>query len=464
FTTVNLKLSSGAKLPDIMLFGYNLEIANTFVGADRIMKLNDVFESSKLKNIPAIDSRVKDYIRDSSGNMWYIPGWYAMEYDEPWGGWTVDAWYARTDLMEKAGITKADLATIDGLENALREFAKLKDDNGNAIIPLSFPLAKDQERAILATFGVDMAKGSNNMPAVMEKNGEFVFSYDNPDFKKAYQWMNKMYREGLIDMEVTTMQQERFNEKIKTGQVAMFTTDIWTSNCFSNAYADDSPSFKFDAIQSPTVPGTAKGYTSLVDPNPQHMVFINKDTKSLNAVLKFLEWANEPEPIRQHEMNEGPIGTTWHFTDGEYWSFEKEYGELRDSGDGQLVDSCTPQLYMFTSYSNKWYPWFMKDRNEVPMGDLLVQKYCQVVGNEIVNHRAITNKDKVKIEADSVVGENIESLDAVVDEYAAKMIMAESDEKFESYYSEFFKQMDLRASWDEMKATWLEAYNAQYGA
>lgn len=34
------------------------------------------------------------------------------------------------------------------------------------------------------------------MPAVMKKGDDFVFLYDNPAYKEAYKWMNKMYNEG----------------------------------------------------------------------------------------------------------------------------------------------------------------------------------------------------------------------------------------------------------------------------
>ena len=122
-TTVNLKLSSGANLPDIMIFPYNPEVMSALVGSGRVMKLNDIFQSEKVANIAAIDERVKDFIRDENGDMWYIPGWYAMEYDDPWGGWTLDAWWIRKDLMEETGVTEEDLTTIEGMEEALRKFA-----------------------------------------------------------------------------------------------------------------------------------------------------------------------------------------------------------------------------------------------------------------------------------------------------------------------------------------------------
>lgn len=471
-TTLNLKLSSGAELPDIMIFQYNQSVANALVSAGRIMNLNDIYTSSKLKNIPAIDSRIQDYIRDDNGDMWYIPGYYAMEYDEPWGGWTVDSYWLRTDLMKEAGVTADDITTMDGFADALRKFSQLKDDNGNNIIPLSFVQGdeKSEEKIIVSSFGVDTTKGVSGMPAVEEDNGEYVFLYDNPKYKEAYKWMNEMYREGLIDMECTTMGEDRFKEKIEKGQVAAFTTDLWISNLNETwknyESGDDSVTFYYEPFQSPTQDGVAKGYTSYVNPNPGYMVFINKDTKHLNAVLNWLEWCNEKDPYRQQEINEGPRGVNWDFVEGEgegTWDFTPEYKAERDSGDSSRVNACTPQLWQFCTYSNSWYPWFTQSNGSNKKGAALTSEYCKKIGSEIVNHRPITDLDQVKVDVNSVISENLDSMKAVVDEYTAKMIMADSDENFEKYYTEFLKQLDLQASWTEMKEEWVKLYNEQYG-
>lgn len=462
-TTVNLKLSSGANLPDIMIFPYNPEVMSALVGSGRVMKLNDIFQSEKLSNIAAIDERIKDFIRDENGDMWYIPGWYAMEYDNPWGGWTLDAWWVRKDLMEETGVTEEDLTTIEGMEEALRKFAQCKDENGKPVVPLSFIQGSGQERIILSTFGLDTKAGVSRMPAVMKKGDEFVFLYDNPAYKEAYKWMNKMYNEGLIDLEATTIQAERFKEKLKGGQVAVMLTDAFSGDLFNDGYKEDSITFEFQPYACPKVEGVERGYTSYVDPNPKYMVFINNDTQKLNPALNFLNWVNEAEPIRQQEVNEGPKGVLWDFTDGEKWSFDKDYVIERLSGDQARTDACTPQLYQFAAYSNKWYPWFEQDLKDLKKGQELLQKNCIYVGNELQNHRSIQDIDKVKLNSESIVSENLESLNAVVKEYTAKMIMAKSDQEFENAYSTFLDQLDIRADWKAMKEEWLAAYQEQFG-
>ncbi len=467
-TTLNLKLSSGAQLPDVFIFPYDKSVESALTTADRVMKLNDIYASSKLANIPGIDSRIQDYIKTSNGDLWWIPGYYALEYDEPWGGWTVDAWWVRTDLLNQVGKTKEDLKTIEGMEDTLREFGKLKDSSGNKLIPLSFVQEENhEERIILSAFGVDTANGVSGMPGVMNINGEKVFIYDNPNYKSAYKWMNKLYAEGLIDMEATTMSKERFTEKIESGQVGVFTTDLWVSGLNETwknyDSGQESVTFYYEPVSNPQIQGVERAYTSYVNPNPGYMVYINKDTKHLNAVLNFLEWANDPSPYRGQEVNEGPEGVLWDFVDKETgaWDFEAAYKTERDSGDSARVAACTHQLWQFASYSNQWYAWWNQDTKGNKAGGGLVSKWCKYISSEIVNHRAINSMDSVRADVDSVIATNLEALNNVVDEYSAKMIMADSESKFEDVYKEFQKQMELRAHWSEMKTEWLSLYEDQ---
>lgn len=164
-------------------------------------------------------------------------------------------------------------------------------------------------------------------------------------------------------------------------------------------------------------------------------------------------------------MNEGPKGVYWDITDEENnkWSFEESYGEERNSGNQARVDACTPQLYEFASYSNSWYPWFEQDLSVITKSQTLLQSECTYIGSEIVNHRSIEDYDMVKLGRDSQLIENLANLEAVEDEYTAKMIMAESDEAFEKVYETFLQQLEARANWSGIKEEWLAAYDEQFG-
>ena len=466
--TIHMKLGSNADLADIIVLPYNISAKGALVEAGRVMNLNDIYSGDKLKNIPNIDENLKKYIADDQGDMWYIPGWYAIEYDNPWPGWTLDAFWVRTDLLDQIGMKKENIKTITDLEEVMRQFAELKNENGNPIIPMSF-VQGSQERIITAAFGVDTAGGVNGMPAVMRMGDEFVFSYDNPQYKEAYRWMNKMYREGLIDIEISTQSGERFVEKLESSQVGIFTTDFWVSK-FNETYRkytdkSESTTLWFEPIMSPEVDGVTKGATSYVNPNPGYMVFINKDTKKLNAALNFLDYVHEPDPQRGHEISEGPMGEFWDITDGQengIWNYiDEDYRSKREAGDLAQRALSTHELWQITPYSSEWYPWWKKDNSDDKSFSYMTGEWCDYVGKELGNHRVIQDYDNVVINAEGIIALNLENINAVVKEYTAKMVMAETDEKFESSYTEFQKQLDLRGKWSQVKEEWHKLYEEQ---
>lgn len=70
----------------------------------------------------------------------------------------------------------------------------------------------NDENAVLSTFGV--TTGGGIIPA--EKKGDdIVLLYDDPQYKAAYQWMNKMYRSNLVDPEVVTDKKNATKRKTK---------------------------------------------------------------------------------------------------------------------------------------------------------------------------------------------------------------------------------------------------------
>ncbi|MDR2135834.1 MAG: extracellular solute-binding protein [Treponema sp.] len=466
-TSVNLMLASGEQLADILVLGRNMTIRNALIDSGKVMELSSLYNSKTLTTIPNIPQKIKDYVVESNGKIFVIPGYYAQDPDDPWPGWTLDAFWIRTDLMQQAGVTEQDLSTLAGFEEALRKFKALRNPAGNPMIPMSFIQNTHQERIILAMFGVDMADGVSGMPPVMNIGGKYVFAFDNPDYLEAFKWMSRLYNEGLIDMEVTTQNAERFQEKLESGQFAGYagngsqgTWDYWKE---MKGPEDGPARWYMYPFQSPKVAGKSKQAVIYINPFPSHYIFISNDTRRLNAVTHYLEWAQEPVYYRQHEADNGPVGTTWWFTDDAkmQWQFETGYEQERQSGDATRTARMSPQLYMVSPYAKNWYPWFnMKADAVVAPGNLLNVKYCNYIGQEIVNHRVINNMDMVQAPPDGVIAQNLPTLNQVRDEYTAKMIMAKTQAECETVYREFLRMLETRANWSGMKAEWERLYGA----
>jgi putative aldouronate transport system substrate-binding protein len=466
-TSVNLMLASGEQLADMLILSRDEVIKTALIESGKVMELSSLYNSAALKNIPNIHEKIKKFVTEPDGKKYVIPGYYAQNPEDPFPGWTLEAFWIRTDLMEQAGVTEQDISTLEGFEAALRKFKTLKNPAGNAMIPVSFIQSDHQENTIIAMFGVDMANGVSGMPPVMEINGHPVFAFDNPGYLEAFKWMNRMYTEGLIDMEVSTQNGERFQEKLESGQFASYAGngsqgkwDYWKEMWGPEDGPERWYMFPF---QSPKVTGKTKQAVTYINPYPSHYIFISKDTKRLNAAVNYLEWAQEPVYYRQHEADNGPLGSTWWFTgdDKMEWQFEPGYETERQSGDAARAARVSPQLYMTASYAKEWYPWFyMKADAVAAPGNLFNPQYCNYIGQNIVNHRVINDMDLVQAPPDSVIASNLPTLNQIRDEYTAKMIMAKNPAECEAVYQEFLRMLETRANWSGMKAEWERLYRA----
>ncbi len=469
-TALNIKLNSGS-LEDMAVI-YKDDVAiNAFIKSGQIQEVEQYYKMpEKYPNLAKVPEEVLSYCKSTDGKLWYLPGWYAQEMEDPWPGWAATAWWPRTDLVEKVGMKMEDLATIEGLEKYMREAAKQKDASGKAVIPLGFILNEgntlnDEENIIFSTFGVDMARGYSKMPGVRKDGSNYIFSYDDPHFKEAFQWINRMYREGLIDVEVPTQKVERYKEKVNAGRYGMLAGTIWKAelnNSWAKLSGPTDPVWYFQPMKDPAVSGvSAPGAVQYVNPYPASAIFISKSTKNAEAVLRFLDWCQESDPIRQQEINEGPVGINWHWNGeplGE-WDFTPEYGAERNSGDQARVDRLTPQMWYLGTYSKKWYPWWTNAiGSDKPIGMSFSSKYTAEISNNFKIVRNMHSYDAVPAPVGGVIEKYMPTLNAVYIEYRARLIMAKSDAEFEATWGTFRDQLETRAHWSEMKEEWNTEY------
>ena len=193
-TALNMKINNGG-FPDICVFWNNTVAANALINSGLVMPLDEfVTQADKYPNLASIPQKILDFAKANTpdGKLWYLPGWYAQEPDEPWPGWTLNTWWVRTDLLEQVGMTKDDLATLEGVERFARAAKELTTADGAAIAPISYASryssssnATDCNYIILNAFGLDTGRGASGMPPLTLENGKPVFLYDNAKLKDA---------------------------------------------------------------------------------------------------------------------------------------------------------------------------------------------------------------------------------------------------------------------------------------
>jgi len=467
-TALNLKINTGG-FKDAAIFGRNDTVKSAMNRSNQILSLEQYFDMpDKYPGLASIPKQYLERMKDKDGHIWSIPTWFDQNPDDPWPGWSSLSWVVRTDVLEQVGMTKDDLKTIEGVETYLKKAAEQKDVSGKSLLPMSFLMDTNDtagwndENAILTAFGV-----STSGSGVAKKGDEFVFAFDDPQYKAAYQWMNKMYREQLIDPEVVTDKKERYKEKNKSGRVALNVGSFFNmdASLWETLDGPTETGWYYDVIPYPQVPGVEQvGTNQVVNPYPGYDVYISKNTKNLEAILKFFDYTLSPKPEMQQVVNEGPAGLYWDWVDqplGKWNYIDDNYKQLRNSGDQASKAKVTPELYMTSSYNNAWYPWW---NNEVELaGAAKSQQFTAAVG-QMGGVRAAHNYDLLTPKEGGVWEKYAPELENIRKEFRAKFLMAKDDAAFESTWKAFRDALEKRAHWSEMKQEWLETYQADVAA
>lgn len=467
-TALNLKINTGG-FKDAAIFARSDTVKSAMNRSNQIMPLEPYFDMpDKYPGLASIPKPYLERMKDKDGHIWSIPTWFDQDPNDPWPGWSSVAWTVRTDVVEKAGMKLEDLSTLDGIETFLKKAAEQKDASGKNLLPMSFLMDTNDtagwndENAVLTAFGV-----STSGQGVEKKGDQFVFKYDDPQFKAAYQWMNKLYRDKLIDPEVVTDKKERYKEKNKSGRVALNVGSFFNidPSLWETLDGPTEPGWYYQVIPYPKVPGVEQvGTNQVVNPYPGYDVYVSKNTKNLEAILKYFDYTLTPKPEQQQVINEGPAGLYWNWVDqplGKWKYIDDNYKQQRNSGDAAQKSKVTPELYMVSSFSNKWYPWW---NNEVEKaGAAKTAQFTEQVG-KMGGVRAAHSYDLLTPKTGGTWEKYSPELENIRKEYRAKLLMSKDDAQFEANWQAFRDALEKRAHWSDMKKEWLETYQADIQA
>jgi len=126
--------------------------------------------------------------------------------------------YIRKDLLDKAKLKVP--TTYDEFITALKAFAKMKTEDGKAIIPYTAPGLDPQSQNYLPEF-------YQNTTGTFElKDGKWIDGFTTDAMKDTLTKMQAAYKEGLLDKEIVTNKTSTCRDKWYAGQVGVFS--YWT--------------------------------------------------------------------------------------------------------------------------------------------------------------------------------------------------------------------------------------------
>jgi putative aldouronate transport system substrate-binding protein len=256
------------------------------------LSLNRYFgDASKTPYFNRLPRDVRDKMlldtRSADGNNYGFPHYY------PGAWWNVAPYRL---LINRAWLSKLGLAiptTTDELRNVLLAFRD-RDPNGNG---------RRDAIGILAQAGSNWSWGGNTFLALinsfiyfnehydfdLDSTGNTVIaSYTQPNFRKALQWLNGLYREGLIEPSSFTIDQQGYTALVNaTPSVVGFTSQ-------GNEYYYPDPVNNPQALEmypniAPLTGPDGISYTPYNEIRAMSRAFITNKAKNVDLALKVMD-------------------------------------------------------------------------------------------------------------------------------------------------------------------------------
>ena len=299
---------AGQDYPDIVLMDRGSDIVNQYIEAGALVNLSDYMD--QLPNVQKMYGETLNKTRYADGNNYYLSNWYGYDPD-PCNGFIM-----RYDIMvDLVGQERADSPepfTFSEMVELLKQFKEKYPQLAGADsigVTMGEPGATEN---LHGTFS-----GMYGMKSYyVDDSGNVHYRVSHPDYLKAIHDMNTLYREGLLDKEWTSNNQELRNQKLSQGNVFGYIGAYWDTWGASAALMDSDNenaeylAYKVVADGHDPEKTTLSGRSSL----GWDAIAITKNCKNLDAALKFVDYCASQEG--QDLLLWGIEGQDWEFVDG----------------------------------------------------------------------------------------------------------------------------------------------------
>lgn len=469
---VNLKLVGG-NFPDVILLAPDSPIWSRLIDEDRVLALDDYFnQPEQYPNLAKIDKRIIDSWRASDGHIYFIPSFYEPVVEEPsaWQGNAQGLWI-QSGLAEQAGLSVESLGTIEGLEAYLAAVKQMKDPQGRDMIPLS--LGGENFAGleyVMSMFGVRLSAGGTGWNE--QADGSLIPDYQTEGFKQAFQWLNKLHLQGLIDPETSFHKRDLFLEKTNSLRFGAMIFNGWDNPNLTILANNDLPaSITYSELEKQGFP---EGWfvplklPAVGDIKPvQHAYFnpfggmgtgISKDVKNPEALIKGLDWLHTPEAfilmeygpesMGAYKMEDGVVVVNQDVFQGpEFWggdgmanATEKGFWWWKQLG--STIATHIPTLEApWTATNAMLYKAEQLNQEQGTFGLIpAVNRTKARVGGSVEKYSPVQNDIRMQ--------------------YYAKLLLAKNEAEFDTIFNQFLNEMKVRGHDEETIAE----FNAEYQA
>jgi putative aldouronate transport system substrate-binding protein len=295
----NLTIASG-DVPDLMespgdMLNKGGE-AGTFLSIDKYLD-----KMPNLKKLLDSNPAYARALKTDGGKIYYLPHFLAVK--------TNNTFLLRQDWLDKLGLKQPQ--TSDEMYNVLKAF-KDQDPNGNGKadeIPFTTRNKKAGLNGFIEPFGVSLDED------FIVENGKVSFTYTNPKLKNAFAYLNKLYKEKLIDTEYATNDTKIWDQRLST-QVSGMTWDVFARQDYFNKSIQQVNKDVNISIINPLKSTDGKQYTKNQQlPIATTGIAISAKSKNIDQLIKWADWFYSQEG--QLSYNFGIEGDTYTMVNGQ---------------------------------------------------------------------------------------------------------------------------------------------------
>lgn len=234
----NLAFAAG-ELPDFFMTNGALtsnDVMN-YGQQGQLIPLNDLIDAyaPNIKKFLDANPEVKKSITDPDGKIYALPGVNPVKREA-----SIGRYWINKPWLDNLGLEMP--TTLDEFYTVLKAF-KEKDPNGNGKadeIPASGSVSNPISMIVLSALG--LTESSANGISLDKSDTKVIYAPEQPEYKEYLIFMNKLFKEGLIDPEYFTQNIQAYRGKAQQGLVGFFFDAAGILSVGAEKYAD-YPSF-----------------------------------------------------------------------------------------------------------------------------------------------------------------------------------------------------------------------------
>lgn len=292
---VETRFAAGMNLPDISYLGWGMELnkAMNLANQGLIIPINDLIDAYAPNIKKSITQSVPSAVKDNTapdGKIYWVSN--LLKNDSNFLPLVI-----RKDWLDKVGINKIP-QTTDELYQALKAMNE-NDANGNGLKDEMF--SQPYWGCITLTLGEAFGVQYGNIDEInrmgTDKNGKVYMSWLHPGSKQFLMYLNKLYKEGLIDPELPIMTYEKFNPRVSQNMIASTLLYVPSMPAAAAGIDTGGDPAEYAALTKLKGPNGDYGNFKWIDGADASKWVITKDCKNPEAAIKFLDYFHTPEYI-----------------------------------------------------------------------------------------------------------------------------------------------------------------------